>query len=119
MVNLRTGDDDPDDLEGLDLGYVHIPMRADDFSDADVARFLEVATDEARVPVFVHCLHGADRTGVVVGAYRVVVQGWSREEAVAEMTGGGFGYHGIWKKPVAWLETFDLEAVAWMAGISR
>jgi small-conductance mechanosensitive channel/protein tyrosine phosphatase (PTP) superfamily phosphohydrolase (DUF442 family) len=119
VVNLRTGDDDPEDLEGLDLAYVHIPMQADDFSDGDVARFLQVVTDERNLPAFVHCLHGADRTGLVVGAYRVVVLGWSREEAVAEMTGGGFGYHRIWKKPVKWLETFDVEAMGKMAGITR
>ncbi len=119
VVNLRTGDDDVELLEGLGLGYEHIPMEADAFSDADVARFLGVVADRERLPAFVHCLHGADRTGLVVGAYRVVVQGWSREEAVAEMTGGGFGYHRVWKKPVAWLETFDVDDVRQMAGLSQ
>ena len=119
MINLRSGDDDLEVLEQLGLGYEHIPMQADDFSDEDVARFLEIVTQEQNQPAFVHCLHGADRTGLVVGAYRVVVQGWSREEAVAEMTGGGFGYHRVWKKPVKWLETFDVQAVERMAGITR
>jgi protein tyrosine/serine phosphatase len=35
--------------------------------------------------VVVHCFRGADRTGMVVGAYRVVVQGWSPDDAIAEM----------------------------------
>jgi len=119
VINLRTGHGDEEDLEELGLGYVHIPMRADDFTDADVARFLEVVSDERNLPVFVHCLHGADRTGLVCGAYRVVVQGWSREEAAAEMTQGGFGYHRVWKKPVQWLETFDVQALKRMAGITK
>jgi hypothetical protein len=29
--------------------------------------------------------------------YRIAVQGWSREEAVEEMTKGGFGFHSIWQ----------------------
>jgi len=40
--------------------------------------------------VFVHCTHGQDRTGVVVGAYRVLSQGWTKEAAYKEMLDNGF-----------------------------
>ena len=46
-------------------------------------------------PVLVHCLHGSDRTGTIVAMYRIVEQGWTREAAIAEMTGGGYGYHAV------------------------
>ena len=38
----------------------------------------------ATAPILVHCKHGKDRTGLIVMAYRVLVSGWSKEEAMAE-----------------------------------
>ncbi len=46
--------------------------------------------------MLIHCTHGADRTGVMIAAYRVVVQGWSKPEAEREMIRGGYGYHLVW-----------------------
>jgi protein tyrosine/serine phosphatase len=40
--------------------------------------------------VFVHCTHGEDRTGLVVGTYRVVAQGWTKERAWREMIARGY-----------------------------
>ena len=40
--------------------------------------------DPANQPVLVHCKLGHDRTGAVVGAYRISVQGWSVAQAAAE-----------------------------------
>jgi protein-tyrosine phosphatase len=34
--------------------------------------------------IYLHCLSGVDRTGFVVAAYRMVVQGWLLEAAVKE-----------------------------------
>ncbi|MDO4694266.1 MAG: tyrosine-protein phosphatase [Eikenella sp.] len=48
-------------------------------------------------PVLVHCYHGADRTGLIAGMYRIVYQGWSIEQAKAEMLQGPYGFHSIWK----------------------
>lgn len=48
-------------------------------------------------PVLVHCYHGADRTGLISGMYRIVYQGWSIEQAKAEMLQGPYGFHSIWK----------------------
>ena len=45
----------------------------------------------------IHCYHGADRTGLIAGMYRIIYQGWSVEEAKAEMQHGPYGYHSIWK----------------------
>jgi protein tyrosine phosphatase (PTP) superfamily phosphohydrolase (DUF442 family) len=78
------------------LALVEIPMTAWAPNEADVLAFLRVATNPQNTPVFVHCYHGADRTGLMCAAYRRVVQGWSAEEALDELRGGGFGYHEIW-----------------------
>lgn len=41
--------------------------------------------------VFVHCLHGSDRTGCIIGCYRIV-QGATVQEAIDEMR----KYHNSW-----------------------
>ena len=35
-------------------------------------------------PVFVHCQRGADRTGVVIAAYRISHEKWTDEQAITE-----------------------------------
>jgi tyrosine-protein phosphatase SIW14 len=47
-------------------------------------------------PIYLHCLHGSDRTGAVIGMYRID-QGWTADAAIAEMRTFGnaeieFGY---------------------------
>ena len=54
---------------------------------------------------FVHCLHGEDRSGLVVGCFRLS-QGWLKADAYAEMTAHGFheelqGLQGAWNRQVA------------------
>jgi hypothetical protein len=39
---------------------------------------------------FVHCEHGQDRTGLVIGCYRYWKQGWQKADAYAEMLQQGF-----------------------------
>lgn len=43
------------------------------------------------MPVYVHCKDGVDRTGIVCAAYRVLMLGWSVDDAIKEMY--GLGYH--------------------------
>jgi hypothetical protein len=40
---------------------------------------------QAPKPVFVSCRAGVDRTGLMAAAYRVLIEGMSRERAIAEM----------------------------------
>lgn len=42
-------------------------------------------------PLYVHCMEGKDRTGLAVASYRMIVNGWSKDDAVWEMK--GCGYH--------------------------
>ncbi len=39
---------------------------------------------------FVHCRHGRDRTGLVVGCYRMWIEGWSDSAAAREMGKRGY-----------------------------
>ena len=67
---------------------------------------------ESRSPVVVHCWHGADRTGAVVALYRMVVQGWTREQAIAELMDPRFGHHaGVYPNIREYLETVNVDAM--------
>ncbi|MCP4369159.1 MAG: dual specificity protein phosphatase family protein [Deltaproteobacteria bacterium] len=65
----------------------------------------------------VRCQHGADRTGTMCALYRVAVQGWTKEEAIREMTEGGFGFHEVWKILPSWIKELDIESIRKDAGI--
>lgn len=117
VINLRAVTSDRSKLGTLPLGYEHISFKAWHAEDEDVVRFLKLATDPEKQPIFVHCQHGADRTGTMTAVYRIVVQGWSKDEAIAEMTGGGFGFHAIWKNLITYVRELDVEKIRSAAGL--
>jgi protein tyrosine phosphatase (PTP) superfamily phosphohydrolase (DUF442 family) len=117
VVNLRSLHSDRDEIGASGLDYEHIRMKAWHAEDEDVVRFLKIVTDPARAPVLVHCQHGADRTGTMCAIYRLVVSGWSKEDAVNEMTKGGFGYHAVWSNLPKYLEKLDVDAIKAKAGL--
>ena len=84
----------------------------------DVVHFLQIVTDSSRTPIFVHCQHGADRTGTVCAIYRITIQGWSKDEAIEEMTKGGFGFHGIWQNLPDYIRKLDVEKNKRNTGLS-
>ena len=97
VVNLRSFHSDRDEMGEADLQYEHIAMKAWHAEDEDLARFLQIVGDPQKTPVFVHCQHGADRTGTASAAYRIAVQGWTADDAVEEMIRGGYGFHEFWR----------------------
>jgi tyrosine-protein phosphatase SIW14 len=92
IVNLRYEHSDAAEVEGLGFELVDIPMRAWSVSEEDIVKALR-AIQYAQKPVLVHCQYGSDRAGVVLAMYRIVIQNWTKEDALAEMTKGGFGFH--------------------------
>ena len=120
IVNLRSMHSDRDKIGDTGLSYEHIRMTASDSpDDEDVARFLRIAVDERSGSVFVHCKHGADRTGTMCAAYRIVVQGWSKQEALDEMTRGGFGFHRWWDDLVEYVRQMDVEKIRRLARLDE
>ncbi len=111
LINLRTFHSDRDEIGKTDLHQEHIYMKNWHPEREDVLRFLQLATDPANAPVLVHCQHGADRTGTVCAVYRIVVQGWSKEDAIREMTEGGFGFHLFWRNLPKWINTLDVDSL--------
>lgn len=59
---------------------------------------VELAIATIKPGTFIHCLHGQDRTGLVVACYRVRMERWSKGQAEAEMLAHGFHkeLYGLW-----------------------
>jgi len=111
VVNLRSLHSDRSFCAKHGLRYVKISAQAWEAEEEEVVDFLKTLADETGLPVFVHCQHGADRTGLMVAVYRIAVEGWSKEEAIAEMTEGGFGYHSIWQGLIEYIRDLDVDAL--------
>jgi len=68
------------------LHYVNIPMRAARAAtDEQTKYFLSLVNDPDNLPVYVHCKGGKHRTGALTGAYRITHDGWTADQAFAEM----------------------------------
>jgi protein tyrosine/serine phosphatase len=93
------------------LKYVPIPMVTWDADDDKLVTFLKTVRDPGNYPVFIHCQHGSDRTGTCVAIYRMVVEGWTKDQAIDEMTHGGYGFHPLWQNLVAYVRKVDVEAL--------
>ena len=118
VVNLQSFHSDRAETGEHGLGYEHITMKAWHAEYKEFVRFLSIVSDPANQPVFVHCMHGADRTGAMCAAYRVAVQGWTPEEAVRELRDGGYGFHDVWQNLLDDLHEMDWEQLAADAGLA-
>jgi tyrosine-protein phosphatase SIW14 len=110
IVNLRAEHSDAALVEGLGFYLVEVPMTAGGFSEGDIVKALR-AIQAAPKPVLVHCQYGADRAGVVLAMYRVVLKNWTKEDALAEMTGGGFGFHWYYFNIPAFVKAADVARI--------
>ena len=85
VINLRAQNDEEAVVRSLGMKYVHIPLSAwRHVPDEAIQTFFAVLSDAKTFPVLVHCERGADRTGVMVGFYRIAIQGWSADKAYEE-----------------------------------
>jgi protein tyrosine phosphatase (PTP) superfamily phosphohydrolase (DUF442 family) len=90
VINLRDEKDrisrEKIQVEALGMQFVSIPWGG--FSpakNADVARFLTILRENSGRKIFVHCRRGAERTGVMIAAYRISEEKWSPQQALNEM----------------------------------
>jgi protein tyrosine/serine phosphatase len=95
IINFRDDRPEKGQVEALGMKYVGIPWNAHhEPSSADVARFLETILAHPKTKIFVHCQRGADRTGLMVAAYRVAVEHRKVAAAIGEMN--QFHFSGFW-----------------------
>lgn len=83
-------------LDKMGVHFINLPMSGEPPTEKQIQTFLKTIADPAQQPVFVHCQHGADRTGTMLGIYRETVDGWSYDQTYKEMRKFGFNAH--WSK---------------------
>ncbi len=111
VLQLRPGLNDEPLIGSTDLKLLVVPMKTADVTDEHVIAALRLIRSEPG-PILVHCRHGADRTGLVVAMYRIIFEGWSREEARREMLYGGYGFHRRKRRNIVkYLEEADIGAI--------
>jgi protein tyrosine/serine phosphatase len=89
VIDLTDDDADPSEpgmVKGAGMKAIRIPMSTHTPPTAQqLSQFLKIVDDPARQPVYVHCVGGRHRTGVMTAAYRMTDEGWSGDKAFAEM----------------------------------
>lgn len=88
VVNLTNDEDGRADekamVEQHGMTYVHIPMKTrTPPTDAEIAAFM--AAVDAEGGVYVHCVGGRHRTGVMTAVYRMTKDGLTGDQAFREM----------------------------------
>jgi tyrosine-protein phosphatase SIW14 len=95
IINLTSDDADANEkaaAESAGLTYVQIPMTTHTPpTSSQLSEFLGIVNDPANDPVYVHCVGGRHRTGVMTAVYRMTHDGWTADQAFKEMKQYNFG----------------------------
>jgi len=95
VIDLRTTASEKKEVEAAGMRTIAIPIEMSrDGLKEKVDRVVALMADPANQPVYVHCRHGQDRTGIAVAAFRMKQQGWSLADAETEMQ--AFGFNDVW-----------------------
>lgn len=75
-------------------------------SPAIISQFLSLVDDPAKQPVYVHCIGGRHRTGVMTAIYRMTADGCDASHAFQEMKHDKFGAEFLHPEFKAFLDTY-------------
>lgn len=85
----EASDDQAQYVDGVWLHYWPINLWEQTFGEPK-RWALNCAVSSIHPGTYIHCSHGQDRTGLIVGLYRLQVEHWSKCSAYAEMRAHGF-----------------------------
>jgi protein tyrosine/serine phosphatase len=95
IISLTSDDAEPNEKAltmQAGMSYAQIPMTMHrPPTQAQLAEFFRIVDDPARQPVYVHCVGGQHRTGVMTAVYRMAEQQWTADQAFKEMKQYHFG----------------------------
>lgn len=110
VIDMRTSESEKQQVEAAGMKAVAIPIEMSrNGLQEKVDRVVALMADPANQPVYVHCRHGQDRTGIVVAAYRMKHQGWSLADAEAEMQ--AFGFNDVWVNFKKFIRRYGAELI--------
>jgi hypothetical protein len=88
----------------------HAPITpAEDHDITEALKEMSFAT--AKDPVFLHCEHGADRTGLLIALFRVYHEGWAPDLAYEEWLANGHGW--LARKFTYFLDDYFFAKTGW------
>lgn len=117
IINL-IGDEDLDAGEetrvtAQGMRYVNIAMSTRVAPTAQqLDRFLSIVNDPANQPVYVHCVGGRHRTGVMTAVYRMTHDGISGNAAFQEMKQFKYGPDFLHPEFKKFVQTYDARGAA-------
>jgi protein tyrosine/serine phosphatase len=111
VINLRAFNDDADELRGTALRGVRVPVHTWHLETDEIVQVMRELRRSENGPFLIHCQHGADRTGLMSAVYRLLEQGWSADEALAELVDGGYGFHSMWRNIQRYVRSVDIDAL--------
>ena len=95
VINLTSDDAKANEkamVEGSGMKYFQIPMTTHQPpTAAQLTEFLRIVNDPGSQPVYVHCVGGRHRTGVMTAIHRMNDDRWTADRALAEMKQYKFG----------------------------
>jgi tyrosine-protein phosphatase OCA1 len=67
------------------MRYIQLPLYGDENpTPSEIKTAFAILDDKSQAPIFVHCHAGKDRTGMIIGCYRIFHDGWPTRKALAE-----------------------------------
>ena len=111
VINLRAFHSDKGKAGSQGLLNEELSVKTWHIEDEDVVKVLSILRKRENGPFLIHCQHGADRTGVMSAMYRIVEQGWTKDEAISEMVNGGYGFHAMWSNIIQYIKQADVNKI--------
>jgi uncharacterized protein (TIGR01244 family) len=110
VVNLTSDDSDANEkamVEQAGMKYVQIPMTTHEPpTPGKITQFLGLAANPESTPIYVHCVGGKHRTGIMTAIYRMSDEGWTADQAFKEMKQYKFGADFLHKEFKSFVYTY-------------
>jgi len=109
VIDLAQEGDPAEEAHATAAGmrFVRIPMTTHEVpSPTTITKFLSLVNDPANQPVYVHCMGGRHRTGVMTAIYRMTVDHWTPMRAFSEMKQYKFGAEFLHPEFKAFIDTY-------------
>lgn len=98
-------------VERNGMRYLQIPMTTRKSPTAsELDAFLSIVNDPASQPVYVHCVGGRHRTGVMTAVYRMTNDGLTGDQAFKEMKQFNYGPDFLHPEFKAFVQRYDPRA---------
>ncbi|MDK9718604.1 MAG: tyrosine-protein phosphatase [Trichlorobacter sp.] len=108
VIDLRTSESEKSQVEAAGMKAIAVPIEMTRKGlRQKVDQVVALMADPDNQPVYVHCRHGQDRTGIVVAAYRLSHQGWSLKDVETEMQ--AFGFNDVWVNFKSFIRSYSVQ----------